>query len=164
MNSAKNHDSNQVAALLQPEEIHLDVTLRDCNDALEFIARAIAAHHALDPAPIFRALSRREQAGSTALGGGFALPHASIPGIERPLTLLVRPREPIAFNASDHGPVSLMLAILVPERGDRSVHLKLLALVAELMSHPGFRTRLDLAADPASVARAFSDGLSALRA
>jgi mannitol/fructose-specific phosphotransferase system IIA component (Ntr-type) len=56
------------------------------------------------------------------------------------------------------------LAILVPEHGDRSIHLKLLALVAELVSQPGFRTRLDLATDPAGVALAFSDGLSALRA
>lgn len=156
-------ERNHVAAWLQPEEIHLDVSLRDCEDALRFIARAIGTRHHLDPEPIFRALARREQAGSTALGGRFALPHASIPGIERPLTLLVRTREPIAFRASDHGPVSLMLAILVPERGDRNVHLKLLALVAELMSQPGFRTRLDLATEPVGAAQAFSDGLSALR-
>jgi len=158
------NDLKHVAAWLQPEEIHLDVSLPDCDAALEFIAQAIGTHHDLDPGPIFRALSRREQAGSTALGGGFALPHASSPGIERPLTLLVRARESIDFKASDHGPVSLMLAILVPERGDRNVHLKLLALVAELMSQPGFRTRLDLATEPVGVARAFSDGLAALHA
>ena len=156
------NELKHVTRWLQPEEIHLDVALRDCDDALAFIAQAIGTHHGLDPGPIFRALSRREQAGSTALGGGFALPHASIPGIERPLTLLVRTREPISFNASDDGPVSLMLAILVPEGGDRNVHLKLLALAAELMSQPGFRTRLDLATEPTAVAQAFSDGLSAL--
>ena len=164
MSFAMSNELKEVAAWLQPEEIHLDANLRDCDDALDFIAQAIGTRHGLDPDPIFRALVRREQAGSTALGGGFAMPHASIPGIERPLTLLVRTREPIPYKASDQAPVSLLLAILVPERGDRNVHLKLLALVAELMSQPGFRSRLDLATEPVGAAKAFRDGLSALQA
>ena len=156
-------ETNRVAAWLQPEEIHLDVPLRDSRHALEFIADAIGTHHGLEAAPIFRALSRREQAGSTALGGGFAVPHARIHGIERPLTLLVRARQAIDFKSPDDDPVSLMLAILVPERGDRDDHLKLLALVAELFSNPRFRAQIDLGAEPAAVAESFRSGVRALR-
>ena len=155
-------DMNQVALWLQPEEIHLDVELRDSNHALLFIAGAIGAHHGLEPAPIFRALSRREQAGSTALGGGFAVPHARIPGITRPLTFLVRARHPIEFKAPDHDPVSLMLAILVPEQGDRDDHLRLLALVAELFSNPHLRTRMDRSAHPAELAESLREGIARL--
>jgi len=153
----------QVAAWLQPEEIHLDVPLRDVRHALEFIADAIGVHHGLDSAPIFRALSRREQAGSTALGAGFAVPHARIHGIERPLTLLVRARHPIDFLAPDREPVSLMLAILVPEHGDHDDHLRLLALVAELFSEPGFRARMDTGIDPSAVADSLHAGIARLR-
>ncbi len=71
-------EMKRVALWLQPEEIHLDVDLRDSTHALTFIADAIGEHHGLEPGPIYRALSRREQAGSTALGGGFAVPHARI--------------------------------------------------------------------------------------
>lgn len=155
-------DTKRVAAWLQPEEIHLDIPLRDVRHALEFIADAIGVHHGLEAAPIFRALSRREQAGSTALGGGFAMPHARIHGIERPLTLLVRASRPIEFKAPDRDPVSLMLAILVPEHGHRDDHLKLLGLVAELFSNPSFRARMDTGADRGVVAASFRAGLAGL--
>lgn len=156
-------DIQRVAAWLQPEGIHLDVPLRDSRHALEFIADAIAAHHALDSAPVFRALCRREQAGSTGLGRGFAVPHARIAGIDRPLTLMLRARKPIEFKAPDHDPVWLMLAILVPENGDKEDHLKLLALVAELFSHPRFRVQMDTGAEPEAVATSFRAGVAQLQ-
>lgn len=150
-----NSDIQRVAAWLQPEGIHLDVPLRDSRHALEFIADAIAGRHALEPAPVFRALWRREQAGSTGLGAGFAVPHARIAGIARPLTLLLRASRPIAFEAPDHDPVWLMLAILVPDDGHADDHLLLLALVAELFSDPTFRALVDTAVDRDAVTAAF---------
>ena len=156
-------DLTRVASWLQPEVILIDVPLRDSTHALEVVAHAISARHDLDPGPVFRALSRREQAGSTGLGGGLAIPHAKIAGIERPLTLLLRTRDPIAFKAPDGDPVSLMLAILVPQDGDRDDHLQLLALVAELFSKPQFRAQLDAGADAAAIAEAFRAGVLQLR-
>jgi PTS system nitrogen regulatory IIA component len=156
-------ERKQVASWLQPEEIHLEVPLRDVLHALDFIASAVAAHHGLEAAPIFRALERREQAGSTGLGAGFALPHARIPGIEHPLTLLVRTARPIDFKAPDREPVSLILAILVPQHGDRNDHLELLALVAELFSKPDFRARMETGTEPAVLARSLHDAIAALR-
>ncbi len=70
----------------------LDVELHDRRHALEWSAATIARVRGLGPAPIFRALWRRELVGSTALGYGVAIPHARIDGIERPLTLFVRPQ------------------------------------------------------------------------
>jgi PTS system nitrogen regulatory IIA component len=158
-----NTEFKQVARWLQPEGIHLDVPLHDATHALEFIAAAIAERHDLDAAPLFRALCRREQAGSTALGAGFAIPHARIPGIDRPLTLLLRAKRPVDFKAADHEPVWLMLAILVPEHGDKQDHLRLLALVAELFSEPRFRARMDTGRDAARLADDFRDGIARLQ-
>jgi PTS system nitrogen regulatory IIA component len=141
----------------------IDVPLRGSAHALEVIANAISARRGLDPGPVFRALSRREQAGSTGLGGGFAIPHARISGIERPLTLLLRAKHPIPFQAPDGDPVSLMLAILVPQDGDKDDHLQLLALVAELFSKPGFRAQLDTSTDAVAISAAFRAGVSRLR-
>jgi PTS system nitrogen regulatory IIA component len=150
------NQASPLTAWMQPEQIHLDVPLSDVRHALAFIADAIAAHHHLEAGPIFRALSRREQAGSTALGGGFAIPHARIPGIDQPLTVLVRARQGIEFDAPDHAPVKLMLAIVVPAHGDTQDHLELLALISEVFSQRGLRAQLDEAVDTASVARAIS--------
>ena len=150
----------RVAAWLQPEDILVDIPLRNSTHALELIADAVCARHDLDRGPVFRALSRREQAGSTGLGDGLAIPHARIAGIERPLTLLLRAREPIPFKAPDGEPVSLLLAILVPEHGDRNDHLQLLALVAKMLSSPGFRAQLETGADAARIAETFRSGIS----
>ena len=156
-------DLTRVANWLQPEEILIDAPLHDATHALEVIADAISERHGLDPGPVFRALSRREQAGSTAIGGGFAIPHARIAGIERPLTLLLRALHPIPFKAPDGSPVSLMLAILVPENGDKNDHLQLLALVAELFSKPRFRAQLDTGTEAVAIAAAFRAGVSQLQ-
>ena len=149
------HDIAQISAWLQPQHILFDVELRDRSSALELAAQTICLGHGLDPGPVFRALWRREQAGSTALGDGFAIPHACIAGIARPTTLFIRARDAIAFEAPDGKPVSQLLAILVPEHGAREDHLQLLALVARLFSDRGFRAQLDQARDAAAAADVF---------
>ena len=154
---------DRVATWLQPEQVHLDIVLKDSTQALQFIAGTVGQTHGLDPAPIFRALSRREQAGSTGLGAGFAVPHARIPGIERPLTVLLRLGRPIDFKAPDHEPVLLMLGILVPEDGDRDDHLQLLGRVAELFSQPRFRARMDTDPDVETLKESFRAGILQLQ-
>ncbi len=158
------NDVTRIAAWLQPQVILLDVDVRDRSDALEVVATAIGSAQGLDPGPIFRALARREQAGSTALGEGFAIPHARIDGIARPLTLFMRTKVAIAFNAPDGKPVSRLLAILAPTDGAKDEHLQLLALVARLLSDGSFRDQLDSAPDVPAAAAAFEAGITHLTA
>ena len=146
--------------LAQPQDILFDVDVRDRPHALEVVASAFCCAHGLDPAPVFRALWRREQAGSTALGEGFAIPHARIGGTARPVTLFMRTSLPVAFDAPDGRPVSQRLVIMVPEDGAKDDHLQLLALVARLFSIHGFRKQLDAAADTTTAADAFRAGIA----
>src|SRR5262249_52683763 len=113
------------------------------------IASLCAASHDLAPAPLLRALWRREQAGSTALGHGIAIPHARIDGIEHPLTLFVRTRIPVDFGALDGQAVSDLYAILVPIGSNRETHLKLLATIVEMLSDSDLRDRVAAASNPA---------------
>jgi len=158
------NDVMRIASWLHPQDILLGVDARDRVQALEVIAAAIGRVHRLEPAPIFRALCRREQAGSTGLGGGFAIPHARISGIARPLTLFVRTKHGIEFDALDGKPVSQLLVIMVPADGAKDDHLQLLALVARLFSDRGFRTQLDGATDAPAAAEAFRAGIAQLTA
>ena len=144
-----------IAGWIQPEDILLDVDVRDRHHAFELMAAAIGRTHGLEPASIARALERREQAGSTALGDGFAIPHARIAGLDRPLTLFMRTRTGIAFDAPDGNPVSDLLAIMVPVDGDKQDHLELLALISRLFSNREFRALLDQAPDAATAAGLF---------
>jgi PTS system nitrogen regulatory IIA component len=153
---------SQIAAWLQPQEILLDVEVHNRFHALETIAAAIERKHGLEAAPIARALWRREQAGSTALGDGFAIPHAQIEGLGRPLTLFMRTTFRIDFNAPDGKPVSDLLAIMVPHDGARENHLRLLGMVARLFSNREFRRQLDSAPDAISAESLFRHGIANL--
>jgi PTS system nitrogen regulatory IIA component len=158
------NDITRIATWLQPQDILLDVDVRDRSHALEVAASTIGRAHGRDPAPIFRALWRREQVGSTGLGEGFAIPHARISGIVRPITLFMRTKLAIAFDAPDGKPVSQLLVIMVPVDGAKDDHLQLLALVVRLFSDRGFRTQLDSAPDAAAAAEAFRIGVAQVTA
>jgi len=145
----------RIAAWVRPENILIDVHVRDATHALGLLADAVANRHQLEPEPVFRALARRESAGSTGVGEGFAIPHAKIVGLARPVTVLLRPKQAIPFRAPDGKPVSLMLAIMVPVDGDKDTHLQLLARVAELFSQASFRAEVEAADDVATIAEAF---------
>ena len=158
------NDTMRIATWLQPQEILLGVDVRDRTHALEVVGAEIGREHGLEPGAIFRALWRREQAASTGLGEGFAIPHARIAGIARPLTLFIRTKLAIAFAAPDRKPVSQLLAIMVPVDGAKDDHLHLLALVAQLFSDRAFRKQLDSAPDAVAAADAFRAGIARLTA
>jgi PTS system nitrogen regulatory IIA component len=138
-----------------PQEIALDLDVSSRWEALRAVSAEIERSRGLSAPPIFRALWRREQAASTALGKSFALPHARIAGIAEPVTVYARTRTPIDFAAPDHRSVSELFVLLVPSDADNAKHLQLLALVAEMFSDDAFRTRLLQASDAASIRSIF---------
>ena len=139
-----------------PLEVALAVDIRDKEQALASAAKLVNRSLALDPEPIERALSRREQAGSTALGYGIAIPHARIDGIDHPLTVFLRARYPIAFDAPDGKPVSDFLVILVPAAGSPEEHLQMLAKVAQIFADREFREELAAADEPGDIRATFT--------
>jgi nitrogen PTS system EIIA component len=148
--------SDKALQSLCPREIALDLDLRNKHRALEVASTLVERSLGLDGGPILRALQRREEAGSTALGAGIAIPHARIPGIERPVTVFLRGKFSIPFDAPDRKPVSDILVLLVPADGATEEHLRLLALVAEMFSDRAFRARLWAAAEPSDVRHIFA--------
>ena len=152
-------DDPYLVRWLQPEKILCDAEADDVAGLFDLAAREISRAHELDAGPVRRALARREQAGSTALGKGFAIPHARIAGVDEPLTLLIRLAKGIAFQAPDERVVDLFLFIMVP-LGDQHAHLQLLAAVAQLFSDGGFRQQLDSATDADAMAQALKVGIA----
>ena len=152
-------DDPHLARWLQPEKILSGVDARDTAALFDVAAQEIARIHGVDPGPVLRALTRREQAEPTALGNRFAIPHARIAGIDEPVTLLIRLSEGIDFQAPDRAAVDLFLFIMVP-LGDRHAHLQLLAAMAQLFSDEGFRSELDAASDAQAMAQTLKAGIA----
>ena len=71
---------------LCPQEIQLDLDVPDRQEALQAVSAMVVGHlRQVNAPPVFRALWRREQAGSTAVGNALAIPHARIAGITEPM-------------------------------------------------------------------------------
>lgn len=79
-----------------------------------------------------QAITDRERLGSTGFGGGTAIPHGRLPGLERPLGLVALLDTPVDYEALDGAPVDLVFLLLTaPERG--AEHLKTLARVSRAL-------------------------------
>ncbi len=155
-------DDPHLARWLQPEKILFGVDAKDTASLFDIAAREIARIHGVDPGPVLRALTRREQAESTALGNRFAIPHARIAGIDEPITLLIRLSDGIEFQAPDRAAVDLFLFIMVP-LDDHHAHLQLLAAMAQLFSDGRFRSELDAAANAEATAQTLKAGIARFR-
>jgi PTS system nitrogen regulatory IIA component len=101
---------------------------------------------------ISSALLKREELGSTGTGGGIAIPHARIPGLNKPFGILVRLRQPIDFDAIDDQPVDLMFLLLLPAESNKE-QLNALAYVARILRSAESVRNLRSARDSADLFR-----------
>lgn len=69
-----------IAELVKPETILLDLNVSTRNRLFEEIARKLEQQYGLNKDQIVKSLIAREELGSTALGLGMALPHARLKG------------------------------------------------------------------------------------
>lgn len=131
----------QIGQLLDRGAIAPRVTAAHKRQALGVVAEVAARCYQLDGSKVFDALVEREQAGSTGVGHGVAVPHARIPGLERMVAVFVRLENPVAFEAVDDQPVDLLFALLAPKDAGAD-HLRALARVSRLMRQGDVRERL----------------------
>lgn len=100
---------------------------RDAAGVLSALAQAAAREIGGEPAEaLARRFGERESLGSTAIGGGVALPHCRSSALERPLLLLARSAAGVPFGAADGAPVHLFVAVVTPA-GSPAEHLRALA-------------------------------------
>ncbi|GIU43216.1 PTS IIA-like nitrogen regulatory protein PtsN [Shewanella algidipiscicola] len=101
---------------------------------LELISDLAAVQYpTLSSQEIFESLLAREKMGSTGIGNGIAIPHGRLTNIEKPVAVLIKCAEPIAFDAIDNQPVDILFALLVPAEQCEQ-HLSTLAAMAEKLS------------------------------
>lgn len=109
---------------------------RCCRGALTQIAERMAPSVGSPSSDILDALLEREKLGSTAFGGGVAVPHARLETLDTMMGALAILDEPLDFDAVDGGPVDLVFVLLAPEEAG-SEHLRALAKVARFFRDKG---------------------------
>ena len=131
---------NRLAAILPVADVVVDVDATSKKRAFEQAGLLFENQHTIARATVTDNLFARERLGSTGLGHGVAIPHGRIKGLKNPLAVL-RVRQPIAFDAPDDEPVSLLIFLLVPEAATQR-HLEILSEIAEMLSDRELRERL----------------------
>jgi PTS system nitrogen regulatory IIA component len=99
---------------------------------LEQLAERFGGVYGLDATLVLERLEEREKLGSTGFGRGVAIPHARVPDLARPVAAFLRLAAPVAFEAADGMPVSLVFGLLSPEQSG-AVHLHALAAISRMM-------------------------------
>ena len=123
---------------LSPALVLTDLQASDVAGSIERMADHLERVGAVGSSEeVRRGLLAREQAHTTAMGHGMALPHATIDGLEEPVLMVALAREAVQFGPPDTEPVRVFFVLLSPP-GHESQHIKLLARICRLARHPGF--------------------------
>ena len=145
----------KISDFLSAADVTTDVAAPDKQKLLEELARRAGLAVDVLPALVLSELLKREELGSTGMGGGAALPHARFHQVDKPFGILVRLRKPIDFDAVDGKPVDTVVLLLLPDApdGDR---LGALASIARKLRDPVIMAALRRARDGAEIYRALS--------
>jgi PTS system nitrogen regulatory IIA component len=125
-----------LAAALLRGGIHRDVAARNRSEALVAAVARMPLLSDADRTLLADLLAARENAGTTAIGNGIAIPHARHPIVlagGEPLLALCFLQQPVDFAATDGKPVHTLFALVTPTI--RS-HLQTLARLAFALGGP----------------------------
>ena len=117
---------NGLSDILTVDAIDEHLAAANKKGLFQQLATSVSRRTGLPAKTIVAALAEREKIGSTGFGGGVAIPHAKIEGLDRVVGSFARLASPIDFQSVDGLPVDLVFMILSPPDAGAD-HLKALA-------------------------------------
>jgi PTS system nitrogen regulatory IIA component len=104
----------RIADFLSPSQTAIDVEARDKADLLQGLATRAASVLKVSAEVLASEIEKRDELGSTGIGGGVCIPHARFRDVTKPFGLLVRLKQPIEFDAIDAQPVDIVFMLVLP--------------------------------------------------
>ena len=118
--------------ILSTSDVSDSLTVANKKGLFQQLSGVASRRTGISAKAIVAALNERERLGSTGFGGGVAIPHGKIVGLERLFGYFVRLSQPIDFQSVDHMPVDLVFLLLSPPYAGAD-HLKALASVSRAL-------------------------------
>lgn len=138
---------DDLSDLIGPDATLTGVAVPNKKALLQQLAAAAASRTGLDARTILERLLERERLGSTGFGGGVAIPHGKMDGLDHVVGFVAKLAQPIDFQAIDGMPVDLVFLLLSPP--DAGVeHLKALARVSRKLRDRNFVAKARGAGNP----------------
>ncbi|PBN44516.1 PTS sugar transporter subunit IIA [Sphingobium sp. D43FB] len=118
--------------IVSPDALATGLSANGKKQLFQRIAALAADAYGLDADMVADALFDRERLGSTGFGGGVAIPHAKITGLDKMCGVVVLLDPAAPFDAVDDLPVDIVFALLSPVDSGAE-HLKTLARVSRYL-------------------------------
>ncbi len=145
--------------LISDKLILLNQKLNNKKNALELISDHFEKEIQIKKEVVFDSLYAREKLGTTALGGGVALPHARIDVLKNIQTLIIQLNSGIDFDAVDGKKVDIIFVLLVPNVNSDD-HVKLLAEIAAVLDNNEIVKKIRNAKSPHEIILALNNSQS----
>ena len=139
-----------IKEFLAPSDVFVGIRGSNKTQLLEDLCRRAASILKVDAEKITADILKREELGSTGLGGGVAIPHARIADVKKPFGILARLKSAIEFDAIDRQTVDLVFLLLLPT-APAGEQLNALALVARRLRDADTTRNARRAADPSGL-------------
>ena len=139
----------RVSDLMDPKGVLLYANIDNAADALGILVELQEGIGVItNGTAYYNAVCQRETfGGTTAIGGGIALPHAGNAGVSAPGVSALTLRRGVDWGAPDGQPVDLLFMIAVPP-GQESLHLLILARLVNLLGRSALVEALRHASSP----------------
>ena len=124
-----------IKSILSPADVSVDVDAHCKASLLKSLSSRAAAALGLSVEAVTNQIERRDELGSTGIGGGVSIPHARLREVKKPFGLLARLKKPIDFEAIDGQPVDIVFLLLLPAASQLE-QLNALAAVARKLRDP----------------------------
>lgn len=134
--------------LLEEKYIFLNVDVKDKSELLFFIAnqaKDLSIGHDADK--ILHDLNKREAEFPTGLQDGFAIPHTRSKYIDKPSILYITTKQAIEWGSLDDKRVNCIFSLLVPEKNEGNIHLKMLSKLATCLLEEDFKENIKAITD-----------------
>lgn len=118
--------------LLVANAVSSDVNVANKKQLFQKLGQIAQTAYGLDASNVVERLTERERLGSTGFGGGIAIPHAKLDGLDRLCGAALLLAQPIPFDAVDEAPVDIVVMLLSPVDSGAD-HLKMLARISRLL-------------------------------
>jgi mannitol/fructose-specific phosphotransferase system IIA component (Ntr-type) len=154
-----------LAELFPKDVVIADLSAKDKKGIVrELVARIkdVASPPGFKVSDVIEKVMQREAVGSTAIGGGVAIPHAKIENIKGVHAAFGRCSKGVDFNALDKEPVYLVFVIVAAPT--EQAYSTALTLVARAIHTPNFCRFLKDAKDTKAIGELFAETDETLKA
>jgi fructose-specific phosphotransferase system IIA component len=145
-----------LAQILQPSCVRVPLKGKDKQSVITELVDTLDANKLLlNKDAALQAVLAREQARSTGIGSGVAIPHGKCTAVKELVMSIGISGQPIDFDSVDGKPVSIIILLVSPAE-QTGPHIQALAKISRLMLDDTFRNNLQKADSAQRVCDLFS--------